>query len=933
MSSWSHIRRIASKEQTLFFASPVAYLFIAAFAALSLFIVFWGESFFARNIADTRPLFEWMPVLLVFLASALTMRLWSEERRTGTLEHVLTTPVPIHAFVMGKFLACLSLLGCALLVTVPFTVTVAFLGDLDWGPVLAGYLATFLLGASYIAIGLFVSSQSSNQIVALLGSVALGGLFYLVGSPQITDLFSEHTAELLRSLGTGSRFESITRGVLDVRDLAYYAGLILTFLSLNALALEAERWTGARRSQRKRDWQAVAILLILNALGLNLWLGQLRGLRVDVTEGGLYSLSETTERQLDSLTEPLVVRGYFSQKTHPLLAPLVPQLKDLLREYEAVAPDKVKVEIIDPQENPELEQEAKQEFGIEPVPFQVADRYQASIVSSYFNIVLKYGDSFETLGFQDLIEVKGHAMDNIDVQLRNPEYDLTRAVKKVVDSYQKEGDLFGTLNEPVTLQLILSSEEKLPESLREFRKVVLDASEELKKDSDGKLVVEIHDPDTEDQAKSVVKKYGLKPMAASLLDSNRFYFYILLAQGEKAVQLPLDDRSKGSFERNFNSALKRFGSGFAKTVALASKGAVSFNQLKSFLGDELNIETEDLSDGGVSAAAETLVLVTGEKLEAKELFAVDQFLMRGGTVIAATSGFKVDQSASELSLQKTETGLEKWLSHHGIDIDKTLVEDSQCAALPIPVTRYVGGYQMQEIRLLNYPYFVDVRGDGFAPDHPATADLGQLTVSWASPINHKAPEGSELKYTELLKSSDASWLNPSTLVMPQVDENGRAVIAPSGEQKSHTLSVLAEGSFKSYFETEDGKKLASELEGLNATTLAGSPSSAKLIVISSPTMFSDEMIRLFSGMGAGDALSNLTFVANAIDWASQDESLLSIRSRSHFKRTLHPLDRRQQMMWEYLNYFLALLMLAVIAGVQRYRTEKKKDLYRSLLGS
>ena len=93
------------------------------------------------------------------------------------------------------------------------------------------------------------------------------------------------------------------------------------------------------------------------------------------------------------------------------------------------------------------------------------------------------------------------------------------------------------------------------------------------------------------------------------------------------------------------------------------------------------------------------------------------------------------------------------------------------------------------------------------------------------------------------------------------------------------------------------------------------------------------MIRLFAGMGAGDALSNLAFVANAIDWASQDESLLSIRSRSHFKRTLYPLDRREQMIWEYFNYFMALLVLAVIAAIQRYRVESKKRLYRGLLGS
>ncbi|MCB1730805.1 MAG: ABC transporter permease, partial [Halieaceae bacterium] len=100
------VLRIAAKETAIFFASPVAYLFLATFAAVTLFVFFWGEAFFARNIADVRPLFEWMPILLIFLASALTMRMWSEERRSGTLEYVHAQPVPLWHFIVGKFLAC-----------------------------------------------------------------------------------------------------------------------------------------------------------------------------------------------------------------------------------------------------------------------------------------------------------------------------------------------------------------------------------------------------------------------------------------------------------------------------------------------------------------------------------------------------------------------------------------------------------------------------------------------------------------------------------------------------------------------------------------------------------------------------------------------------------------------------------------------------------
>src|SRR5690606_9106706 len=403
------IRRIAAKEAGLFFASPVAYLFLAAFAAVTLFIFFWGESFFARNIADVRPMFEWMPLLLVFLASTLTMRLWSEERRTGTLEHVLTQPVPLWQFVIGKFAGCLLLLGIALLITLPLPLTVAILGDLDWGPVWAGYLATFLLGAAYLSIGLFVSARSDNQIVSLISAVALCGFFYLLGSPTLTGFFGNEGGEWLRLLGTGSRFDSITRGMIDLRDLYYYLSIIAVFLALNTYVLERERWAAGGKREHHRQWRLVTALLAANAIGANLWLGQITSLRVDATEGKLFSISESTELYLAQLREPLLLRGYFSAKTHPLLAPLVPQLRDLMREYQIAGAGRVRVEFVDPTTDTTVAEEAGQQYGIEPVPFQVADRYESAIVSSYFNVLVQYGSEYEVLDFGDLIEVRSDA--------------------------------------------------------------------------------------------------------------------------------------------------------------------------------------------------------------------------------------------------------------------------------------------------------------------------------------------------------------------------------------------------------------------------------------------------------------------------------------------------------------------------------------------
>ena len=205
MMTDSVVRRVAQKEVRLFFASPVAWLFLTSFAAVTLFVFFWVESFFSRNIADIRPLFQWMPILLIFLCAALTMRMWSEERRTGTLEHVLTQPVNPWRFVLGKFRACFTLLLLALICTLPLPITVALIAELDWGPVVTGYVATALLGASYLSAGLFISARTDNPIVSLIGTVALCGVLYLLGSDTLTDFFDNRVGEILRLLGSGAR--------------------------------------------------------------------------------------------------------------------------------------------------------------------------------------------------------------------------------------------------------------------------------------------------------------------------------------------------------------------------------------------------------------------------------------------------------------------------------------------------------------------------------------------------------------------------------------------------------------------------------------------------------------------------------------------------------------------------------------------------------
>ena len=961
------MRRIAAKELTLFFASPTGYLFLAAFLAVTLFVFFWVEAYFARNVADVRPMFEWMPVMLIFLASALTMRLWSEERRTGTMEFVFTVPARTWEFVLGKFGACLCLLGIALLLTLPLPISIAFHADLDWGPVLAGYAAAFLLGGAYVAIGLFVSARTDSQIVSLIMASFACGAFYLVGSPVLTDLASGGVADFLRALGAGARFESITRGVVDLRDLYYYLSLGGVFLALNVYGLEVQRWARDGERSRHRAWMFGTTLLAANLLAANLWLAGFSGLRIDVTEGRIYSISDATRGYLAQLREPLLIQGYFSAKTHPLLAPLVPRMRDLLAEYEIAGGGNVKVRIIDPADDPELEDEANTKYGIRPVPFQVADRYQSSLVNSYFDVLVSYGDEYEVLGFRDLIEVKVAGEADLDVQLRNPEYDITRSIKKVLYGFQGGSSVFANIQSPVTFTGYLSADEKLPAALAEFRAVVSGVLDELQAESEGKLRVEFIDPDADDGAvgAEIAQNYGFQPMATSLFDANVFYFYLTLSDGETLVQVPVPEAlSTEAAKRGIEEGLKRFAAGLLRTVALVTPpapapymaqqgmGGNQFSQLQGLLANDFDVEATDLAEGVAPEAADLVMVVDPTDLSEKQVFAIDQFLMKGGTVVVAAGAFEANFAAQTLTAAPRVTGLEDWLDQLGVGIGESLVLDPANAAFPVPVTRNVGGFSFQELVMLDYPYFPDIRAPSLNPDSIMTSGLPQVTMAWASPIELDADKNAEREVVELLRTSPGSWLSTSTDVLPRINEQGLSAFAPDGDQQSRLVGVMVSGRFDSLFKGKTSPLLEEEAEaeeedteadaadeaqaeeeagaddlGVVTSVIERSPESARLFVFASNGFLADQTLRMLGSADGTIYGNSAQLMVNVADWSLEDQTLLGIRARGNFNRTLPPLEEDQQALVEYLNYGFALAGIGVVFALQRRRAAKARQTY------
>ena len=233
------------RELSGYFATPVAYVFIVIFLLLSGILTFNQAGFYERGQADLAPFFTWHPWMYLFLIPAISMRLWAEERKTGTIELLMTLPVTMGQAVASKFLAAWAFAGIALVMTFPMWLTVAYLGEPDHGVILAGYLGSFLMAGGYLAIGASVSAVTKNQVIAFVISVMLCFLFILAGFPTVLDFFSAWTSpavlDTIASFSFLTHFNAVTRGVIDARDVVFYLSMIACFLFANAVVVELKK--------------------------------------------------------------------------------------------------------------------------------------------------------------------------------------------------------------------------------------------------------------------------------------------------------------------------------------------------------------------------------------------------------------------------------------------------------------------------------------------------------------------------------------------------------------------------------------------------------------------------------------------------------------------------------------------------------------------
>ena len=954
---------IARKELNDYFSSPTALIFIGVFLIVTLFTFFWVDAFWARDMADVRPLFRWVPVLTIFLVATLTMRQWSEEQQTGTLEILLTMPMRLWQVTLGKFLAVLLLVVVALLLTLFLPITVALLGNLDPGPVVGGYVAAILMASAYIAMGLFMSSRTDKQLVALILTVLLGMLFHLIGTMTITGLVGNDIADILRAFSTTSRFESIERGVIDIRDLLYYASLTVIFLSLNIVSLDGKRWSaGARLSHYRLNRRLMVLLIASNLLVFNGILSPANTWRLDLTANREYSLSPVTRDILRNLQEPLLIRGYFSEQNHPLLAPLIPGIRDMLREYEIAAGDKLTVELIDPIDNPEMELEANQTYGIRPTPLQTMDRSGTALLNVYFDILIRYGDQSEVLNFGDLIEVNQYGSGDIEVRLRNLEYDLTSSIKKVVLGFQSIDAVLAGLAEPATLTLY-TTPDTLPDALAAAPDVIATIASEIQEQSEGMFLfqsIDVDDPNDQITPQMLLDIYQIQPMATNIFAPDTFYLHMVLQSGNQAqVIYPSGEISETEIRGTLEAALKRMSSGFLHVVGIwtppdttqtdpygqPQPSLSQYNTVSQILRENYEVRLVDLSTGAVPGEIDVLVVIAPQNISDYERYAIDQYLMRGGSVFIATNNYRLAQSPYDgwFALEPITDGLGEMLAAHGISVGDELVLDLQNDLFITPVQSNTSGFTVAEF---NAPFFIDVRADGMNQDSAILQNLPAITLNWSSPVTVGDATNTDHTVTTLLESTSDSWLTTSLNIQPNFDLYPDTGFPVEGEQQSYPLAIAIEGSFGSFFgdrpspfevaETSETPaqdaetQPSADTESTNALAALGtierSPQSARLIVVGSAEFLNDNLIQFSQSFSGDRYLNTLQFIQNSVDWFVRDVELASIRSRGSSTRVLNSLSEGEETLWEVANYLVALIALSGLGIIWWWRRRAEKPM-------
>lgn len=411
------IASLIKKELKSYFDSPTAYII------LIVFLILWEYLFF-RNVfivgeASLRGLMTYVPWLFIILIPALTMGSISGERSEGTLEFLLTHPVKILELILGKFIASTLFVTIALLFIFPIAASLDQFGNLDWGVVIGQFLASVMVAAIFVSLGIFVSSLFTSQITALLVAATASFILVIMGFELITLSLPSSLASVFERISILSRFESMSRGVIDLRDVWYLLSTTVIFLSLAFLQLL--RFRIGNQKQIFRQYTTAVFLFIGIAVMVNIVGARIPG-RLDLTQEGIYQLTGTTKQTLENLDDVVNIRLYATSQLPAQLRPILRDTKDILRDYQLYGGNRIEVSIKDPSGDQQVAAEAAA-AGIREVQFNVIGQEELQLKRGYLGLAVAYG------GQTEIIPLISDAS--------NLEYQLTSFIKKLTTDQKK----------------------------------------------------------------------------------------------------------------------------------------------------------------------------------------------------------------------------------------------------------------------------------------------------------------------------------------------------------------------------------------------------------------------------------------------------------------------------------------------------------------
>jgi ABC-2 type transport system permease protein len=464
---------VAKKELRAYFNNPTAYIVVVAFLLLWEFLFF--RNVFLIGEVSLNTLFEYLPWIFLLIIPALTMGSLAEEKSEGTLEFLLTHPLSQAELVIGKFLGILSFVALSLLFVFPLAWSFSRFGALDWGKVFSQYLASVFLVSVLASLGIWISSLFASQISAFLLSAIASFFLVIVGTEFFSNHFPLELSSFLEQLSVSNHFESMTRGVIDARDVWYFVSLSAVFLSLTYLNLVKNKY--GNRKSAYRQYQIGAALLLGIVILSNIVGTKIPG-RLDLTQEKIYTLSPATKKIVSELPDIVNISLYASDKLPAQLQPVLRETKDVLEDYRKNSGGKIKVSYKNPSTDSEAASTAAAQ-GIQPVRFNVVSQEEFQVKDGYLGIAIAYGGKNEAVPF----------VQNIN----DLEYQLSSLIRQLtVDQKPKIGFLSGHGEKSLyTDYNLLNTELK-----KQFEIVTITGQSEEKKDSQKTTPKKTEEPTT-----------------------------------------------------------------------------------------------------------------------------------------------------------------------------------------------------------------------------------------------------------------------------------------------------------------------------------------------------------------------------------------------------------------------------------------------------